>query len=249
MPSSQLLLLARARRRSRLGPARTSEGPAQDPSVFLFVILTAQLMVVLDTTIVNVALPAHSRGPRPLRRRALLGPQRLPAHLRRPPAPGGPVRRPARPAPHLPGRDRPLHGELALRWVRRLGLDAPVRPGPPGGRRRPGRAVLAGPPDHHLLRRAPAGPGHRPLHHRVGGRGRDRPRCRRRATQLVSWRWVMFVNVPIGIAVLLVGRVALQETERRTDTSTSPAPSPRPWAWWASCSGSSRPAPAGGRAS
>src|SRR3984957_3928597 len=35
-------------------------------------------------------------------------------------------------------------------------------------------------------------------------------------TQLVSWRWVMFVNVPIGIAVLLVGRIALQETPRRT---------------------------------
>ena len=27
------------------------------PTVFLFVILTAQMMVVLDTTIVNVALP------------------------------------------------------------------------------------------------------------------------------------------------------------------------------------------------
>ena len=34
-------------------------------------------------------------------------------------------------------------------------------------------------------------------------------------TQLVSWRWVMFVNVPIGIAVFLVGRLVLAETERR----------------------------------
>ena len=34
-------------------------------------------------------------------------------------------------------------------------------------------------------------------------------------TQLVSWRWVMFVNVPIGIAVFLVGRMVLAETERR----------------------------------
>ncbi|MGH9030135.1 MAG: MFS transporter, partial [Acidimicrobiales bacterium] len=32
------------------------------PSVFLFVVLTAQLMVVLDTTIVNVALPSIQRG-------------------------------------------------------------------------------------------------------------------------------------------------------------------------------------------
>jgi MFS family permease len=30
--------------------------------VFLFVILTAQLMVVLDTTIVNVALPHIQKG-------------------------------------------------------------------------------------------------------------------------------------------------------------------------------------------
>jgi EmrB/QacA subfamily drug resistance transporter len=35
-------------------------------------------------------------------------------------------------------------------------------------------------------------------------------------TELVSWRWVMFVNVPIGIAVLLVGRATLTETPRRT---------------------------------
>src|SRR6185437_9165817 len=34
-------------------------------------------------------------------------------------------------------------------------------------------------------------------------------------TQWVSWRWVMFVNVPIGIAVWLVGRYVLVETERR----------------------------------
>jgi EmrB/QacA subfamily drug resistance transporter len=34
-------------------------------------------------------------------------------------------------------------------------------------------------------------------------------------TQLVSWRWVMFVNVPIGIVVFLVGRMVLAETESR----------------------------------
>jgi EmrB/QacA subfamily drug resistance transporter len=35
-------------------------------------------------------------------------------------------------------------------------------------------------------------------------------------TQWASWRWVLFVNVPIGIAVLLIGRLALAETERHT---------------------------------
>ncbi|MGH9109447.1 MAG: MFS transporter [Acidimicrobiales bacterium] len=34
-------------------------------------------------------------------------------------------------------------------------------------------------------------------------------------TELVSWRWVMFVNVPIGAVVWLVGQVAISETETR----------------------------------
>ena len=33
-------------------------------------------------------------------------------------------------------------------------------------------------------------------------------------TQWVSWRWVLFVNVPIGIAVLVLGRAVLPETPR-----------------------------------
>jgi EmrB/QacA subfamily drug resistance transporter len=33
-------------------------------------------------------------------------------------------------------------------------------------------------------------------------------------TQWVSWRWVLFVNVPIGIAVVVVGRLVLPETVR-----------------------------------
>jgi MFS family permease len=34
-------------------------------------------------------------------------------------------------------------------------------------------------------------------------------------TQWASWRWVMFVNVPIGVAVIAVAIVALSETARR----------------------------------
>jgi EmrB/QacA subfamily drug resistance transporter len=34
-------------------------------------------------------------------------------------------------------------------------------------------------------------------------------------TQWASWRWVMFVNVPIGLAVLVAGSSVLGETERR----------------------------------
>ena len=39
-------------------------------------------------------------------------------------------------------------------------------------------------------------------------------------TQLVSWRWVMFVNVPIGLAVWLVGRRCSSRPSVRTVTST-----------------------------
>jgi predicted MFS family arabinose efflux permease len=35
-------------------------------------------------------------------------------------------------------------------------------------------------------------------------------------TQWASWRWVLFVNVPIGFVVYLMGRLVLPETERRT---------------------------------
>jgi EmrB/QacA subfamily drug resistance transporter len=34
-------------------------------------------------------------------------------------------------------------------------------------------------------------------------------------TEWASWRWVMFVNVPIGLAVVLVGAAVLAETPRR----------------------------------
>ena len=34
-------------------------------------------------------------------------------------------------------------------------------------------------------------------------------------TEWASWRWVMFVNVPIGLAVIFLGRLVLDETERR----------------------------------
>jgi EmrB/QacA subfamily drug resistance transporter len=34
-------------------------------------------------------------------------------------------------------------------------------------------------------------------------------------TQWASWRWVMFVNVPIGLAVFFIGGAVLTETERR----------------------------------
>jgi EmrB/QacA subfamily drug resistance transporter len=41
-------------------------------------------------------------------------------------------------------------------------------------------------------------------------------------TEWASWRWVMFVNVPIGLAVILVGRAVLPETPRSRGTFDLP---------------------------
>ncbi len=48
-------------------------------------------------------------------------------------------------------------------------------------------------------------------------------------TEWASWRWVLFVNVPIGIAVLVLGAPdpARDRPRRRRAASTSPARSPR----------------------
>ena len=92
--------------------AKDAPAASRNPSVLLFIILTAQLMVVLDTTIVNVALPISSGDwafPLP----AFLGTQRLHPDLRWIAAPRRPGRRPARPAPRLSDRHCPVHPELA----------------------------------------------------------------------------------------------------------------------------------------
>jgi EmrB/QacA subfamily drug resistance transporter len=41
-------------------------------------------------------------------------------------------------------------------------------------------------------------------------------------TEWASWRWVMFVNVPIGLAVILVGLAVLPETQRNRGTFDLP---------------------------
>ena len=38
-------------------------------------------------------------------------------------------------------------------------------------------------------------------------------------TSLLNWRWVLFVNVPIGIVLLAGAWVALPRSERRTRNS------------------------------
>ena len=149
-------------------------------SLVLAVILTSQLMVVLDATIVNVALPDIKSALNFSDAQLSVGPERLHAHLRRPAATGCAGRRPARPAPHLPRRHHRLHRRLlcvggfatagwfllAARALRGVG------------------GALAAPsslsPARHDVPRGPrAAPCDRSLHGRLDRRRCDRPDFRR----------------------------------------------------------------------
>ncbi len=185
------------------------------PSVFLFVILTSQLMVVLDATIVNVALPHIQRGLH------LTGGGLswvLNAYLL---TFGGLLLLGAR-SGDLVGRRRTflvgiavfstssLLGGFAVSGWMLLGARALQGVG----------AALAAPSSLALLttvfpegaRRVRAIGLFTTVSAAGGAIGLVAGGV---LTQLVSWRWVMFVNVPIGLAVWVVGYLVLAETDSR----------------------------------
>jgi EmrB/QacA subfamily drug resistance transporter len=212
--------LARPRPVPGRGPSKVQVGALRrrlgHPSVFLFVILTAQLMVVLDTTIVNVALPSMQRG-LGLSSSALswvLNGYILTF--------GGLLLLGAR-AGDLLGRRRifllgivlfslsSLAGGLAVSGWMLLTARAVQGMG----------AALAAPSALSLLTTFfPEGPARVraiALYTTVSAAGGATGLVAGGLlTQLVSWRWVMFVNVPIGAAVWLVGRTVLEETDHRS---------------------------------
>jgi len=185
------------------------------PSVFLLVILTAQLIVVLDTSIVNVALPHIERG---LGFSATGLSWVLNAYVL---TFGGLLLLGAR-AGDILGRRSVFLAGIVLFTVSSLAggfaaapwmlLTARAAQGV--------GAALAAPSALSLLTTVfPEGP------ERVRAIGLYTTVSAAGAavglvaggllTDFLSWRWVMFVNVPIGVAVWLVGRIVLPETERR----------------------------------
>jgi EmrB/QacA subfamily drug resistance transporter len=193
----------------------TFRGHLQNPSVLLFVILTAQLMVVLDTTIVNVALPHIQQG---------LGFSSsglswvLNAYII---TFGGLLLLGAR-AGDLLGRRRVFLTGIALFTVSSFvgGVAAT------GWMLLAARAVqgigaaLAAPSALSLLTTAFAEGQARVraigLYTTVSAAGGAIGLVAGGLlTDLVSWRWVMFVNVPIGVVVWLLGRTVIAETERQ----------------------------------
>jgi EmrB/QacA subfamily drug resistance transporter len=216
MPSSTL-----SSTRPETGPRTSIHRPGtlrhrlSHPSVFLFVILTAQMMVVLDTTIVNVALPhiQESLGFSTSSLSWVLNAYILTF--------GGLLLLGAR-AGDLFGRRRTflvgiavftlssLLGGLALSGWMLLAARALQGMG----------AALAAPSALSLLTTVFAEGQQRVraigLYTTVSAAGGAMGLVAGGLlTQLVSWRWVMFVNVPIGVVVWLVGREVIVETERQ----------------------------------
>ncbi|HTX63205.1 MAG TPA: MFS transporter [Acidimicrobiales bacterium] len=188
---------------------------ARHPTVVLVVILLAQLMVVLDTTIVNVALPHIQRG---------LGFSTtglswvINAYIL---TFGGLLLLGAR-AGDLAGRRRVFLAGVALFTLSSLAGGMAVDSSMLLATRalQGIGAAFAAPSALSLLTtRFPEGPARLraiALYATVSAAGASIGLVAGGLlTELVSWRWVMFVNVPIGAAVWLVGRMALEETPTR----------------------------------
>ena len=196
-------------------PGRTGLSRLKSPTVLLFVILTAQLMVVLDTTIVNVALP-HIQDSLGFSTSGLSWV--INAYIL---TFGGFLLLGAR-AGDLFGRRRVFLVGIALFTVSSM----------LGGLATSGWMLLAA-RALQGLGAALAAPSALSLLTVTFSEGPARVRAiglfttvsaaggaigliaGGLLTQLVSWRWVMFVNVPIGIVVFLIGRMVLAETESR----------------------------------
>ena len=152
----------------------------RNPTALLVVVCLAQFMVILDVSIVNVALPSIQRRAAASRPRPAVGRQRLHAHLRRLPDARRPRLRPARPAAGVPRRDRPVR-RRSLICARRATPGRPARRAGAAGPRR-GDHLARQPGDHrHVVRR---GPRAKP---RLGHVGRD-GRARRQLRRAARWR-------------------------------------------------------------
>ena len=183
-------------------------------------ILTCQLMVVLDATIVNVALPQvqHALRFSPTSLSWVLNAYTLTF--------GGLLLLGARAGDILGRRKTFLAGIIVFTVASLLGGFAPTSGLLLAARALQGvGAAVAAPSSLALLTTMFAEP-----HERVRaiglftsvsvGGGALGLIAGGMLTQWASWRWVMFVNVPIGIAVVLLGRAVLPAPQARTAGSS-----------------------------
>ena len=207
-------------------PARTA-GPDPRRWLILGVIGIAQLMVMLDITIVNIALPSAQRSLGFSTRGPAVGGDRLRARVRQPAAVRRADRRPDRPQDHVPGRPDRLRRRVGRRrrgdQFRHAGDGARL----PGRVRRVPGPGGAGAADHDVQRPEGAGQGVRCLRgHRRQRRG-GRPRARRAADR-----------VPVLALVPVREPVLRRDRGRRRAAAAAAPPGPgsgRGWTCSASC--------------
>jgi EmrB/QacA subfamily drug resistance transporter len=193
---------------------RFQRTPSSSPTLILLVILTCQLMVVLDATIVNVALPDIQSALRfsPANLSWVLNAYTLTF--------GGLLLLGAR-AGDILGRRRTFLAGIAIFTLASL----------LGGFATSGGFLLAARAGQGVGG-ALAAPSALALLTTMFAEGRERMRALGlytavsiggsavglvvggMLTQWVSWRWVLFVNVPIGLTVLVLGSTVLPETPR-----------------------------------
>ena len=166
----------------------------------LIVLCLGDLMIVLDTTIVNVALPSIRDGSRLLADLARLGRERLPAHVRRLPAARRPARRPLRPAAAVPDRDRALHAapRSPAAWRTRRACSSAARAVQGVGGAVVSAVALS------LIMTLFTEPGERAKAMGVfgfvtAGGGSIGVLLGGVLTDSLDWHWIFLVNLPIGV--------------------------------------------------
>ena len=153
-------------------------------------------MVVLDSTIVNIALPSAQQDLGLLDREPPVGRHRLRARVRQPAARRRQARRPLRAQVDLHRRPDRLLGRVVPRRARAVLRRAGGRPRAAGRLRRAARARRRCRCSPSRSRTRPSGP------RRSASSPRSRPPARRSAccsaaflTDALSWRWCLYVNL------------------------------------------------------
>ena len=169
----------------------------------LIVLCLGSLMIVLDTTIVNVALPSIRDDLGFSADLARVGRERLPADVRRLPAARRPARRPVRPPAAVPGRHHALHGRVARAAAsrRRRGCSIAARAVQGVGGAIASAVALS------LMMTLFTEPAERAKAMGVfgfvaSGGGSIGVLLGGVLTDTLDWHWIFLVNIPIGIAVV-----------------------------------------------
>jgi len=171
--------------------------PVINPWIVAAAVVVPTFMEVLDTTIANVALRYIAGGLSASVNDSEWGDHQLPGGQRHDLADLGMAVEPPGPAQLLRDVDRHLHH--CLRSVRDGHQSRTVDPvpGDPGTRRRRAATLQPGDPDR-CLPSPETGRGHDGVCHRGPDRAGHRPDAGGYLTVFYNWRWIFYINIPVG---------------------------------------------------